>query len=364
MRLRCVVTLLFVAILAASFRVAPLAAEQAQRSEWLLAADATTDKAAEPAAPRIAHVVLKLSPLSGATSVAWSPDGKLLATMGGIRQRLTLWDARTGKTLWETVGDFGGGQALAFSNDSRLLLASTATRGPEDRHATLTLWDVATGAVAGRVAGPFPNEDVGANFARKLALDREHGLMAVIPHHLHELVAIYDMRDWTLKGTVTVERHAPEDLAFGADAAVAVATLTGQIAIFDADSRTLTRTFHTHGSTASIAYSPDGKYVATGFNFMATAPDRIRIWRSADGKLVRSYGGDFSDANGLAWSPDGRYLASACSDKKVRIWQMTTDDPGQVVTTFYESALSVAFSPDGAFLAAAGSDGAVIAEIK
>jgi WD40 repeat protein len=358
------ITLLLTGVVAPGFRIAPAAAEEAERSEWWLSAEATTDKSSEPAAPQIAMVVRRLKPKTGAMAVAWSPDGKLLATMGGLRGRITLWDPQTGKMVWDVVGDRTGSEALAFSNDGRLLLTTVAKTGSEDQDAALTLWDVATGTVAGRVAGYYPNKGPVANFARHISLDRAHGLLALIASdNPGEPVGIYDMKDWALQGTVAVAKDTPEAVAFGPDGTLAVGTIGGQIALFDARTRTLKRIIDS-GPTGveSLAYSPDGRYVVSGAFY---GSDPIRVWSATDGTLVRSYEAELSNVNGLAWSPDGRYVASASFDRALRLWPFTSDGPGQIVATFKGGAWSVAVSPDGRFLAGGSSEAdVVIAEIK
>jgi WD40 repeat protein len=363
MHLRVVIELLLVTVVTAALQRAHLAAEEAQRREWLFAAEATADKAGEPTVAQIAKVVRRLKPKTGATIVAWSPDGKLLATMGGVRGRITLWDPQTGKIIWDVVGDRTGSEALAFSNDGRLLLTTIATAGPEDQNAALTLWDVATGTVAGRVAGLFPNEGGVANFARHISLDRAHGLLVVIASHgPGKPVGIYDMRDWALKGTVAVTDDTAEAIALGSDRTLAVGTIGGQIALFDARTRMLKRVIDAGpAGINALAYSPDGRYVVSGALY---GPDPIRIWSTSDGKLVRSYRAELSGVHGLAWSSDGRYIASASFNNQIRLWSVT-GDAGQIVETFENGAWSVAFSPDGKLLAAGSSqDDAIIAEIK
>src|SRR6185437_8929869 len=108
----------------------------------------------------------------------------------------------------------------------------------------------------------------------------------------------------------------------------------------------------------SLAFSPDGTLIAAG------SGNKIRIWRISDGIEMRSFEGDLSWVKGLAWSPDGRYLASASFDRTIRLWPVTTNEPGQVVATAFEAAWSVAFSPDGALLAGAASDGVFVVKMK
>ena len=340
-----------------------LSAERGVKDETLLLAAAPDGEATAKAPQPTARVIQRLRPRTGVMVVAWSPDSKLLATMGGLQERITLWDPRTGKMRWEKVGEVGGGEALAFSNDGRLLLAPTAKAGPEDEHTTLTLWDVATGTVAGHVAGPYPNEGVAWNFARKMALDREHGLMAVIAvSDPGSPVGIYGTHDWMLKGTVAVEKKTPDVVAFGRDSALAVGTVGGDIALFDARTRAIKRIIDVHRPIHSLAFSPDGKYVVSG---VADVPNPIQIWSTADGTLVRSYAENREEVAGLAWSPDGRYVASASYDRTIRLWPVTTDSSGQIVAMLSSGVSCVAFSPDGAFLAGGSSeDDAIVAEIK
>lgn len=65
-------------------RFTPLQAEQAEKNASLLAAAETTGKAVEARSP-MAEVVRRLEPKTGAMVVAWSPDGKRIATMGGLQ---------------------------------------------------------------------------------------------------------------------------------------------------------------------------------------------------------------------------------------------------------------------------------------
>jgi WD40 repeat protein len=68
----------------------------------------------------------------------------------------------------------------------------------------------------------------------------------------------------------------------------------------------------------SLAFSPDGKILASGHD-----DDKIRFWDVSDGKLLKILESD-GNVYSIAFSPDGRYLASGESDKEVRIWDISS----------------------------------------
>ena len=343
---------------------------RALSSEWrsefqakaLLLAAAGSNEATVPAVAPAARIVRRLPLKTGATSVAWSPDGKLLAALGGLKQHLTVWNALTGKVVWEAANEFGGdGTALAFSADGRLLLAPAVKTSAANQNTALVLWDVGQGTIAGQIAGPSPSGGWAENFARRMTIDRGHDLMAVVTSGLGAPVGIYDMRDWGLVGAIFLPKEQPVAAAFGPDGTLAIGFIGRTICLFDPRTRLLKRKIDVPAGIDSLAYSPDGKYIASGHGGRSAAA--IRIWSATDGALVRSYPGGLSVVSGLAWSPDGRLIASAAFDRTVRLWPAHDAGAGQVIATFYEAAWAVAFSPDGRFVAAAGNEGVIVAEI-
>ena len=100
-----------------------------------------------------------------------------------------------------------------------------------------------------------------------------------------------------------------------------------------------------------VVFSPDGKTLVS-----ASTDKTIKLWNVTTGKVISTFSTDQDLVLSVALSSDGKILASASLDKTIKLWNVTT---GKVISTFsghQSPVLSMAFSPDGTTLASASAD--------
>src|SRR5579859_4290744 len=105
---------------------------------------------------------------------------------------------------------------------------------------------------------------------------------------------------------------------------------------------------------SAVAWSPDGKRIAS-----ASGDHTAQVWDASNGGHVLTYRGHASDVLALAWSPNGQYIATGGLDATVQIWNAAT---GATVYTYRghnDAVFDVAWSPEGQRIASASNDGTV-----
>jgi len=107
-------------------------------------------------------------------------------------------------------------------------------------------------------------------------------------------------------------------------------------------------------SVLTVAFSPNGRILASG-----GSDNTINLWDVATGQILHQLLGHTGQVFGVAFNPNGRILASASADHTVRLWDVAA---GRYLVTYashQDRVFAVAFSPDGLTLASASKDGTV-----
>ena len=267
----------------------------------------------------------------GVTSVAFSPDGKTIASASDDGT-VKLWNL-DGQQLQTLDEHQDWVRSVAFSPDGKIL-ASASDDG------TVKLWNLngqqlQTIHLHGVYSITFSPD------GKRIAGASDDGTVKLLNFHDQQLQILQGHQD-----EVRSVAFSPDGkrIASGSD--------DGIVKLWNLDGQQLQTLDGHQDGIRSVAFSPDGKRIASG-----SLDNTVKLW-NLDGQQLQTLQGHQDWVYSVAFSPDGKTIASASADNTVKLWNLD----GQELQTLYEHenrVYSVAFSPDGKTIASASEDNTV-----
>ncbi|MDX2040454.1 MAG: WD40 repeat domain-containing protein [Acidobacteriota bacterium] len=156
--------------------------------------------------------------------------------------------------------------------------------------------------------------------------------------------------------TLQGHRGAVFSLAFSPDGkTLASGSNDNTIKFWNAHTGQLLNTLRGHESSVlSVSFSPDGKALASGSN-----DQTIKLWDARTGQLSGTLKGHENDVSAVAFSPDSKTLASGSKDNTIKLWDAQTSQLLNTLRGHESSVLSVSFSPNGKTFASGSNDNTI-----
>jgi WD40 repeat protein len=274
--------------------------------------------------------------------VTFSPDGKLLASLGWD-DRIRIWDVNTGNLL---KSKSGADWYINFSNDGKYLVT-----GSWDK--TVKIWDVETMNVIKSFEGHTERWVLSTSF--------NHDGSKIASGSYDNTVKIWDVSTNTLMHTFSDHNSPVNCVKFSPDGSLLASAGTDQrIRIWDVLTGQLIRTLYAPSNAIwtntawSIDFSHDGKTLTSSWN-----DSTVKIWEVNTGKLINTFRGHIKHVRRISNSPNGLFVASGGWDRILKLWDLSS---GMVIKNFIghkDEITGVSFSPFNDKIATCSEDSTI-----
>ncbi|MFC1761786.1 protein kinase [Planctomycetota bacterium] len=329
------------------------------------------------------EAMITFKPPSRASRVAFSPDGKSLAS-GNSDGTVTVWEAATGAEVRTLTGHKEGVESLALSPDGKRI-ASGSSGG------TIKIWNVNnggelvtiqinTGGIRSIVFTPDGTQIVSSGYGKKPiqvwnANNGENILTIQVDDNWINQIALspdgsriiagsigaliqWDAATGEKIGVLELEKKnlSAYCISYSPDGTqVAVGCLRGQIMVLDIVNGSEVMSIEGSGRgrdmIAAIAFSPDGRRVIAG------GSDKIiTILDAETGDRISNLIGHRDVIRSLAWSKDGNRIASTSFSGRIKVWDPEKDRERTVLAGHDRWVQDMVFTPDGKQLISASED--------
>ena len=278
------------------------------------------------------------------TEIAYSPDGRRIAA--ATREDIWMYDARSGVTLKLLTGHTDSVLTVAFSPSGNTL-ASGGSDG------TVRGWNVRSGTL-------FETITAHGRSVRSVRFSPDGSTLASAG--ADKLIRLWDVWNGELRRTFVGHSGSLDTVAFSPDGlTLASGSRGGEVMLWDVKTGKKIHTLEGHEQPVrSVAFSPDGLTLASAGEPHSVHPrfspkGRIKLWDTRSGEQVRALEGHSHTVGCVAFSPDGRTLASGGGwpDDTIRMWNTRTGEEDRILEGHTGGVRSIAFSPDGGRLASA-----------